>query len=648
MRRFVGCWSLILIIAGCGDCGDRSAADRGDLEADSGADGVVATDGAAEDGDDAARDADGGDDRCEAGRTFCDGTCVDTETDPAHCGGCDQTCSAKQRCTDGACECPRYHDLCDGECVATNFEPDNCGECGNTCESSKVCSAGSCADSCLPGRTACGQRCVDTANDPDNCGSCGEECADGEGCLDGSCEPAIEVGDAPDKCTGGGPQIDIQPDGSDRKRCLGNVAKTVFQWGICSCEDLIVDDALRSDAYDSTLGRYRPGGLGGNVGTNTKIDAGSDVGIRGALWASGDGGATFDDGADVHQQLHVGGTADFGSLSDVRKAGFVEDDVVADDGVQFHQSLNVNRQSSVGDGVTYGTLNRTNVNVPTACERCGPSERIPVGDIVSAHSEGNNDNGLIGLDPDALASQGGDTLLELPCGEYYLSEITVDDKITIVADGRTALYIDGDVDVGSDLTIKATPNGELDVFIAGNLYLDDEAHIGDPAYPAATRFYVGGTGGMDVGSDTRFGAFAYAVPGGIVADDKLTVFGAVYTQLVDAGGDTVVHYDRAILDAGESCKQPDPVDPDPEGDAGMDATTDDGGQMDAGDSDDTCRDSGDSCVDDADCCAPLVCGVDGTCDVKACRAIGESCDEDSDCCSGTCATSGPESTCIGS
>jgi hypothetical protein len=43
---------------------------------------------------------------CEAGETDCGGTCTDTLSDPAHCGGCGTACAAGEACTDGACAVP--------------------------------------------------------------------------------------------------------------------------------------------------------------------------------------------------------------------------------------------------------------------------------------------------------------------------------------------------------------------------------------------------------------------------------------------------------------------------------------------------------------------------------------------------------------
>lgn len=701
--RIRALWLCVMfgVTAGCGDCAEAPAGKEGQdtesgdvqfvdgepldssdgsardtVSAEDGAsdvpvpvDGAVdgAIDGSTDDGgsDDSMDGTGGGADTdamsgCSTNQQICGGSCVDPERDRDHCGGCGQSCTGREVCTSGDCVCPRYHTRCDGTCVATHVDPDNCGECGRACGSSEVCSGGTCVDSCLPGRMGCGRRCVDRSTDPDNCGSCGNICGSNEGCLDGSCEQAVSVGDAPAKCAGGGPQIDVRTKTGGDKRCVGNVAERVFRWAACSCEELIVSDLMSTDAYDSTLGRYRGGGLGGSVGTNARIEVNNDADVRGSVWASGQGRTKFDSKTEIHQQLQAAGTVEFADDSNVRGDGYVVGDVTADD-VRFHQALNVRPGSSLDGQISYGSLNRSSqVSVGQACDQCAAADRIPVQEIVEERQGNANDNDRINLNADALTNLTDPTVLELPCGEYYLSEISANEKVTIRADGRTALYIDGDVQVGNNLTIKPSSSGELDVFVNGDVVLNSASTIGDPAYPASTRFYVGGEGGWQMRDSVRVGAYIYAVPGGLVADDDLTVYGGVYAQQVDAGNDIDIHYDRAILDAGRNCTPRDPDDDEPTGDAGMsDASGTDGGGTTrdaAGESDvdgggntePTCRGPGEVCGGDEDCCAPLVCGEAGVCDAKKCRALYESCSSDSDCCSGTCSGAGSDQICTAS
>lgn len=99
---------------------------------------------------DAARDAG----TCSAGLTRCDGECVDTSSDEAHCGGCGAACEPGENATAAACE------------------------------------SGACVETCATGFTFCaGSGCVDLASDPDNCGACGYE-AVGRSCEGGQPTPA--------------------------------------------------------------------------------------------------------------------------------------------------------------------------------------------------------------------------------------------------------------------------------------------------------------------------------------------------------------------------------------------------------------------------------------------------------------------------
>lgn len=120
--------------------------------------------------------------------TICGGQPVDTTTDPAHCGACNNACDETYGdCEDSNCVCAFGAEPCGptNTCVDTDHDPLNCGACGSVCDAGEVCLAGDCR--CRPGLTRCDGSCVDTESDPSHCGSCGNECG-GDVCLDGSCE----------------------------------------------------------------------------------------------------------------------------------------------------------------------------------------------------------------------------------------------------------------------------------------------------------------------------------------------------------------------------------------------------------------------------------------------------------------------------
>src|SRR5687768_12832209 len=49
----------------------------------------------------------------------CGADCVDTMTDVAHCGGCDQPCPEDAECDKGECACLEELEMCDEACVDT-------------------------------------------------------------------------------------------------------------------------------------------------------------------------------------------------------------------------------------------------------------------------------------------------------------------------------------------------------------------------------------------------------------------------------------------------------------------------------------------------------------------------------------------------
>lgn len=134
----VGCVGGILIVDNDASISDASVNDTGTSD-------VAKKDGAADGGVEAGK--------CGA-QTECDGGCVDTANDPKNCGGCGTTCDTGDAgappdggtitaiCTAGKCglQCGGILTLCQGSCVDTSSDPKNCGGCGT------VCDAGSCSN----------------------------------------------------------------------------------------------------------------------------------------------------------------------------------------------------------------------------------------------------------------------------------------------------------------------------------------------------------------------------------------------------------------------------------------------------------------------------------------------------------------------
>jgi hypothetical protein len=108
---------------------------------------------------------------CTAPSMMCGTACVNTQTDPNHCGDCDTDCGNRP-CSGGMCQCAANEHRCDGECEVRSVE-----SCGPNCAS---CSARANATA------SCGaaDQCVYNCNF-DSCG--GQCCAQGQTCVQGAC-----------------------------------------------------------------------------------------------------------------------------------------------------------------------------------------------------------------------------------------------------------------------------------------------------------------------------------------------------------------------------------------------------------------------------------------------------------------------------
>ncbi len=203
------------------------------------------------------------------------GICVNTDTDPLNCGGCDAACftNLSNACVDGECvcgnepECSGGETCCRGEgggatrCIDTDTDPLHCGACDEACliplnpclsvecqggqcvevgaadgtpcelegDPGVCCAAGSsvtcvvgtecCSNAqCDSGEACCEGQCIDVEDDPNNCGGCDvicltptnpcltNECIEG-GCVDGTLSDGTEcafVDDTGVCCASGG------------------------------------------------------------------------------------------------------------------------------------------------------------------------------------------------------------------------------------------------------------------------------------------------------------------------------------------------------------------------------------------------------------------------------------------------------------
>jgi hypothetical protein len=358
------------------------------------------------------------------------------------------------------------------------------------------------------------------------------------------------------------------------------LAQTTFRWSLCSCTDLNVSAQLNTDAYDSTVGPYKPGEFGGGVGVDRDVTNWSNaVTVGGTLWVAGtDQYASSGPPSTVKADLHLGGSWKASTQFDVAGPAYVVGTL---------------------SGVTVAGKTERVKSVPPACD-CSEKKLIPIADIVQAHRSPNNDNADIGLDEAVFESPGSALRLDLPCGNFYFSNIKTSLATTIHVHGRTALYVAGDVEASSALAFVLDPDAELDLFVQGTLKVSDTFVFGSPNYPALSRAYIGGTAKIALSDDVRLAGQLYAANSEqVVWSAKNAIYGSVFAGNFRSSDATDIHYDRGVLKAGDDCG------------AGGSPGTECGSCQDCHNQ--ACKNGVcGECGADAECCAPLIC-IEGSC-----------------------------------
>jgi len=397
-------------------------------------------------------------------------------------------------------------------------------------------------------------------------------------------------------CMGRGPVVTVGDSTMMTDTCAGAIASRVFDHALCSCTDTNIVGYLRTRSFDSGMGAMDTA-AGAPVGVNGNYLTGGYAEVGGTFVVAGTGGVDFGG------YLEVGGDAMFGGnlraigVIDIGRDLWVGGDVThlgtLDVARDFYRGGSVLTFPDIGGSTISGSFT---VDPPCAC---GATELVDIDAIVAA-GMAENDNADVGLDPRSLENVVGLGVdITLPCGRYYITSIGGLGSIDLHVPGRTALFVDGDVDALGVFDIDLGPEGELDMFVRGDLLSVGAGSYGDRSRPAATRIYVGGSGDVTIVGAAGFVGNVYAPNARITAVGATTVYGSLFGRQIDMPGYLQVSYDRAILNVDRDCPPPDVC-----GCGAGDGCPDHRACVSG-----TCA----ACTSDDDCCGALVCYPDGTC-----------------------------------
>ncbi len=383
-------------------------------------------------------------------------------------------------------------------------------------------------------------------------------------------------------------------DGEGTNLCDGEFARVAFRFALCSCEELLPQSVLRVDAFDSDQGPFEPGGAGGSFATNGRLRTPSQIDATGSAFVGGSPGLDTSSTLTLGQDLYSAGPAHATAGVLIRGDAWVNGDLSSRNTVRvdgtYHAPDGADARGSHPEAVQLGARATEAVVVTPPCD-CG-EDRLDVAGHVARFS-GANDNLAAGVTVGQFQDLLGEQEADLPCGRLYFDRVDIEGSLTLRLDGRTSLYIGGDLTTAGELRIELGPNAEVDVFVAGDLRLGGGFVLGDAAAPWRARLYVGGEQAFIRGT-TAIGGNIAAPNATLDFRSDTELFGAVAAQRVNLEGQMTIHHDLAVLRAGDNCGEP------IEEERLCKSCRECGNQACV---DGICA----SCITDSDCCAPLAC-----------------------------------------
>ncbi len=352
-------------------------------------------------------------------------------------------------------------------------------------------------------------------------------------------------------CSATGPVVKLPGSQGSYNICTLQIAGTLFQSALCTCNDANVAGYLQTSGF-SSLGQGGSTQVGSPVGINNsyQISAGyTEVG--GSFSVAGSDSVKFIGYLEAYGDLRLAGSATVPGYTKAHRNGWLGGNFTdigpADFGGDLHhQGSVVAVPLSVG-----GTNSSGPVTVTPPCP-CGSKNILDVAAIV-AQGQAKNDNAAIGLDPAAWTNVLTIDTVTLPCGSYYLNSIQIGGSLTLQVTGRVALFIGADITVLGELQVQLSSTAEIDIFIKNDLNLVGYALFGDKSRPADTRIYVGGSGDVNLVGAGGFVGNLYAPSSRVTAPGYLDVYGAVFCNDFQIPGYADFEYDEAITQVGNNC-----------------------------------------------------------------------------------------------
>jgi hypothetical protein len=358
--------------------------------------------------------------------------------------------------------------------------------------------------------------------------------------------------------------------------CASRVAAETFTSAVCSCEDTNVAGYLRtrsfrsgpaSSAAASSLTGSSAAARGaiqapGSVGVNQDYITAGYAEVAGSFTIAGERDIGFGGYLKAGEDVRANPAFDVAGVVDVGRDAFLKSDARVFGRVAIGRDLYMQAGSDIS-GIAFvdvGGQRRTEaVTVEAPCP-CAPEQLIDVAALVQA-AQSDNDNALVGLEPDDLnVVIGIGSEVTLPRGRFFVNQLGGVGSLTLHVTGKAALFVADDLVATGLFRVKLEPDAELDVFVRDNLIVTGAASFGDPARPSATRIYVGGTGNVAIAGASAFVGNLYAPSANILVGGYGQVDGSLFGKNIAAAGFLDLGYDESVRDVGQDCPPIEPGD----------------------------------------------------------------------------------------
>jgi hypothetical protein len=122
--------------------------------------------------------------------------------------------------------------------------------------------------------------------------------------------------------------------------------------------------------------------------------------------------------------------------------------------------------------------------------------------------------------------------------------------------GKSAVFVDGSINLKGSLVFDVTPGAEVDVFVKNDLATQGIA-LASKDRPSAGRLWVGGSQTIVLGNP--WVGNLYAPHALVTAKIGLDVWGSVFAGDFSGELAATVKFDRSIADSGAICAAPPPA-----------------------------------------------------------------------------------------